>query len=119
MSQLKVALANAGVRTVVGYIVCWFVADELHILNLAVHPLSRRQGIAKRLVLAAIKHARHKGARRAFLEVRSSNTAAQNLYSDLGFTGTSVRREYYDSPVEDAVVMALGEGALLNLAKSA
>jgi ribosomal-protein-alanine N-acetyltransferase len=118
ISLLKVALAIAPVRTVVGYIVCWLVADELHILNLAVDSLLRRQGIAKRLVLAAIKDARQKGAKRAFLEVRVSNTAAQKLYSDLGFTGTSVRRDYYDSPVEDAVTMTLGEGALEGLAKS-
>jgi [ribosomal protein S18]-alanine N-acetyltransferase len=117
ISLLKVALANAPVRTVTGYVVCWLVTDELHILNLAVDSSLRRRGIAKGLVLAAMKHAHQKGAKRAFLEVRSSNTAAQKLYSDLGFTGTSVRRDYYDSPVEDAVVMTLEEGALESLTK--
>jgi ribosomal-protein-alanine N-acetyltransferase len=108
IATLLVALP-AGVqgREVAGYIVCWHVEDELHILNLATAPVYRRQGIAKRLVLTALDQAYGKGARRAFLEVRASNEAAQKLYSDLGFTGSFVRRGYYDMPVEDAVVMTL------------
>jgi ribosomal-protein-alanine N-acetyltransferase len=70
-------------------------------------------------VLDAIKRAYAKGARRAFLEVRASNTAAQKLYSDLGFTGAFVRRDYYDSPTEDAVIMTLEQKALENLAQAA
>jgi ribosomal-protein-alanine N-acetyltransferase len=117
VSMLMVALEDVPARSVVGYIVCWLVTDELHILNLAVDGLFRRQGIAKSLVLAALKRAHQKGVKRAFLEVRSSNTAAKKLYSDLGFTGTSVRRDYYDEPIEDALVMTLGEGALESLIK--
>jgi ribosomal-protein-alanine N-acetyltransferase len=103
-------------RIVTGYIVFWLVAGEMHILNLAVAPGCRQCGIARRLVFTAIKHVHAKGARRAFLEVRASNLYAQKLYSSLGFTGTSVRRNYYDSPVEDAVVMTLEQGAFLSLA---
>ena len=83
----------------------------MHILNLAVKEGDRRQGVARRLVLAGLLLARDKGAKRAFLEVRTSNTAAQKLYASLGFTGTSVRRDYYDSPVEDAVVMTMEAAA--------
>ncbi len=111
ISTLMVALADGPVRTVGGYIVIWLVGDEMHILNLAVTPSMRRQGIARKLVLAAIKRADQKGAKRAFLEVRASNAAAQKLYLDLGFTGTSLRRDYYDAPVEDAVIMALEKDA--------
>ncbi len=68
-------------------------------------------------MLAAISRAYAKGARRAFLEVRISNVTAQKLYSSLGFTGTSIRRDYYDSPVENAVVMTLERGAFVDLAK--
>lgn len=110
ISTLMVALAGGQARTITGYIVFWNVADEMHILNLAVRPENRKQGIARRLVLAGLKRAHDKGARRAFLEVRTSNIAAQKLYSSLGFTGTSIRRDYYDSPVEDAVVMTMTEG---------
>jgi len=119
ISTLMVALADGPVRTVGGYIVIWLVEDEMHILNLAVTPSLRRQGIARKLVLAAIKRADQKGAKRAFLEVRSSNAAAQKLYSDLGFTGTSLRRDYYDAPVEDAVIMSLEKGAFEVQARTA
>jgi ribosomal-protein-alanine N-acetyltransferase len=111
ISTLMVALAGDPLlRNVIGYIVFWVVADEMHILNLATAPERRGQGVASRLVRAGLKRAHQKGAARAFLEVRASNTAAQKLYADIGFTGTSIRREYYDSPIEDAVVMVLETG---------
>lgn len=113
VSTLMVALADGPERTVVGYLVFWLVQDEMHILNLAVAPGFRRSRIARKIVFAGLKHAFQKGARRAFLEVRFSNTAAQKLYSSLGFVGTSLRREYYDNPVEDAVIMTLGQGAFI------
>ncbi len=115
VSNLMVALSDMPFRTVVGYIVFWLVEDEMHILNLAVVPSFRRQGIARRLVLAAIKLAGGKGAKRAFLEVRASNAAAQKLYSSLGFAGTSIRRGYYDLPAEDAVIMTLEQGSFQSL----
>ena len=105
--SLMVALTNDPVRVVVGYIVFWLIEDEMHILNLAVAHAFRRKGIARSLVMAAIRRAYTKGAGRAFLEVRASNEAAQKLYSNLGFTGTSMRRDYYDAPLEDAVIMTL------------
>lgn len=115
VSTLMVALPDGPTRTVAGYIVFWLVEDEMHILNLAVAPVFRRQGIARSLVLTALKRAFQKGAKRAFLEVRTSNTAAHKLYSSLGFNGLSMRRDYYDSPVEDAVIMTLEQGAFLTL----
>ncbi len=118
VSHLMVALADGPLRTVVGFIVFWLVEDEMHLLNLAVAQAFRRQGIAWKLVTGALQAGHRKGAKRVFLEVRLSNTAAQKLYSSLGFTGTSVRREYYDSPVEDAVVMMLEQRALENLIRS-
>jgi [ribosomal protein S18]-alanine N-acetyltransferase len=119
VSMLMVALADVSVRSVIGYIVCWLVADEVHILNLAVERSFRRQGMAKSIVLAALRRAHQKGAKRAFLEVRISNTAAKKLYLALGFTGTSVRRDYYDEPIEDALIMTLGEGAFESLIRVA
>ncbi len=119
VSTLLVSLASAAPRMVTGYIIYWLVEDEMHLLNLAVAREHRRHGIARQLVLDAIKDAYAKGARRAFLEVRASNTTAQKLYSGLGFTGTFVRRDYYDSPTEDAVIMALEQKALEDLAQAA
>lgn len=118
VSTLMVALAEGPGRTVIGYVVFWTVAGEAHILNLAVAPRFRRKGVGRKLALAALKSAYEKGARRAFLEVRMSNAAAHKLYSNLGFTGTSVRRDYYDSPVEDALVMTLEQGPFQSLINS-
>ena len=112
VSTLLVALwGDPSLRQVVGYIVYWNVEDEMHILNLAVLHAFRRRGIARLLVLTGIRRAAKRGASRAFLEVRASNAAAQKLYSALGFTGSFVRRNYYDEPIEDAVIMTLEEGA--------
>jgi len=115
VSTLMVALAEESVRTVLGYIVFWLIDDEMHILNLAVTPACRRLNIARSLVLAALRLSLQKGAIRAFLEVRASNQAAQKLYSNLGFVGASVRRDYYDMPVEDAVIMVLDKGAFMSI----
>jgi ribosomal-protein-alanine N-acetyltransferase len=120
VSTLLVSLDGASpARRVTGYIVYWNVEDEMHILNVAVHQSHRRKGIAKKLVLSAVKLAHKKGAKRAFLEVRASNIAARNLYAGLGFIGNSIRRDYYDAPVEDAVVMTLEEQAFRDLVAKA
>ncbi len=119
VSRLLVALVpDAPMRTIAGYLVFWLVAGEMHILDLATAPGSRQQGIARRLVLAGLRHGYSKEARRAFLEVRASNDSAHKLYSSLGFTATFIRRDYYDDPIEDAVVMTLEEGAFASLVAS-
>lgn len=108
VSTLLVALSgDEQARTIVGYMVFWVVAGEMHILNLAVAPQRRRRGTAKALVLSGLRIAHAKGAETAFLEVRRSNIAAQRLYEGLGFAKINVRKNYYDVPVEDAVVMSL------------
>lgn len=118
ISTLLVARAGGPEkRRMAGYIVYWIVGDEIHILNLAVGQGFRRRGVARQLVLAAIRRGHQKGARRAFLEVRASNSPAQKLYSSLGFTGSFIRRDYYDAPVEDAVIMILEQGAFENTAR--
>jgi ribosomal-protein-alanine N-acetyltransferase len=107
VSLMLVALAPGEVRQVVGYIVCWTFVDELHILDLATRPDVRRKGIARQLVLATLSETYRWGARKAFLEVRESNRAALALYQGLGFVRTAVREEYYDLPIENAVVMIM------------
>jgi ribosomal-protein-alanine N-acetyltransferase len=98
-----VARSTAG--RVVGYCSCWRVVDELHINNLAVSPTSRRKGVAKALLTHVLQEGVRLGARRATLEVRRSNDAARQLYSQLGFAPAGVRRAYYTNPVEDALVL--------------
>lgn len=118
ISLMRVALIPGKIREVVGYIVCWCFVDELHILDLAVRPDVRRCGIANCLVVAVLREAYEQGARKAFLEVRESNRPAYNLYRSLGFIQTHVRQDYYDLPIEDALVMKLdttGFRQLLNI----
>jgi ribosomal-protein-alanine N-acetyltransferase len=117
VSLMLVARSPVSIREIVGYIVCWRVADELHILDLAILPSLRRKGIARQLVLAALREGVKNGVRRAFLEVRASNSAAFALYENLGFIRTQVREGYYDKPIEDAVVMTLEQEGLNGLFK--
>ena len=75
--------------------------DEMEILNAAVDPPYRRRGVARSLVQQLV--AQYRGT--VYLEVRQSNYAAQKLYHSLGFEVIGVRRDYYTSPVESAIVM--------------
>jgi len=93
---------------IVGYAGMWVVMDEAHITTIAVDPPSRGQGIGERLLIALIEKAAERGARWLQLEVRRSNTAAQNLYRKYGFRDVGVRRHYYSDNGEDALVMWTG-----------
>jgi ribosomal-protein-alanine N-acetyltransferase len=90
---------------VVGYMGFWLVLDEAHITNLAVHPAFRRRKIGERLAQAVLELAVELGARRATLEVRAGNEAAQRLYAKFGFRLAAVRRGYYVDNQEDALVL--------------
>jgi [ribosomal protein S18]-alanine N-acetyltransferase len=90
---------------VVAYCVCQVVADELHILDLAVAPERQRRGLGRWLLVYALARASRRGADRAFLEVRRSNEAAIGLYQALGFSVLAERRGYYRDPGEDALVL--------------
>ena len=89
----------------VAYCACWMVFDELHINSLAVDVSRRREGLARRLLLHVLHEAIQAGATAATLEVRRSNTAARALYEGLGFAVEGVRRDYYQEPREDAVIL--------------
>lgn len=96
-----------GKPQVVGVIVIWLILDEAHIASLAVHPDFRQQGIAKQLLIAALRGAIKEGARQATLEVRAGNYIAQNLYRQFGFVVVGRRPRYYLDNQEDAVLMTL------------
>jgi ribosomal-protein-alanine N-acetyltransferase len=89
-----------------GYIVYWVVAQEMHIMNLAVHPQYRRQGVARALLEESLSRARALGAAVAWLEVRPSNQPAQALYESFGFQKVGMRPRYYADNQEDALLMA-------------
>lgn len=100
----RVYVSRAG-GAVVGYCAVWHVFDELHINNLAVLPEWRRRGVARSLLQHALAASAATGARRATLEVRASNVAARTLYERFGFHLAGVRKSYYTSPPEDAVIL--------------
>jgi len=107
-SSLLVARICAGAgEFVAGYICFWLVADEVQILNVAVHQACRKLGIGRALLLQCLNDGAEKRSRIAVLEVRSSNLAAQHLYSSLGFRVVGQRQDYYGGLSEPAVLMEL------------
>jgi [ribosomal protein S18]-alanine N-acetyltransferase len=97
-----------------GYLIFWVVLDEMHILNLAVHPEHRRRGIARRLLAEGLAQARTLGAELAWLEVRTSNLAAQALYKSFAFKVVGRRPRYYEDTQEDALLLTLEWGEAEN-----
>ncbi len=105
------ALVSMRQDEVVGYVLCWFVADEVHVVNLAVQVRWRRRGIGRRLMDAVFDRARTRGMVVATLEVRTHNEAAIRLYETLGFRQVAIRKGYYADNGEDALVMLKELGA--------
>lgn len=94
-------------HSVVGFIVYWIVLNEIHLLNLAVHPDWRRMGIAAAMIHHLLANAASHDVSEIFLEVRVSNRSAQGLYRRFGFKPIGIRRNYYTDNGEDAIVMCL------------
>ena len=90
---------------VVGYCFSLGMKNMVHLLNLAVHPDFRRQGIARRLLDQIFSFARSDGKSYVFLEVRKSNDSAKRLYASVGFTHVNTWRRYYSDSGEDASIM--------------
>ncbi len=103
-SQVDVAISN---DILVGFIVYWIVAEEIHLLNIAVHPSFRYKGIASAMINSLIQTAHKKKVEEILLEVRVSNRNAQTLYRKFGFKPLGIRKKYYSDNGEDAVVMCL------------
>jgi ribosomal-protein-alanine N-acetyltransferase len=105
----RLTVSTAGGRnsaSISGFLCRWIVADECHVLNIAVHPDFRRAGIGAELLGVAIAEARAKEAKIITLEVRRSNLPARCLYRKYGFEERRLRKHYY-GPGEDAIVMEL------------
>jgi ribosomal-protein-alanine N-acetyltransferase len=95
---------EAGSGRLVGYLICSRYDTEWHVMNVAVDPGRRRQGIASALLDALLTRVADPRARYT-LEVRRSNEAAMALYERFGFRRAGVRRRYYQDNGEDAVIM--------------
>lgn len=92
-------------HTIIGFCGMWIVLDESQITNVAVMPEGRGKGIGESLMRESMRIAREKGCVVMSLEVRVSNTVAQNLYRKLGFQAGGIRKGYYTDNQEDALVM--------------
>ena len=79
------------------------ILDEAEIVNVATHPDYRRMGLARWLIKDFFET--HPALSQSFLEVRESNTPARTLYESFGFEAYAVRRNYYEKPTENAILM--------------
>jgi len=92
---------------VVGFIGVWMMADEAHIVTLAVRGSHRRRGIGELLVASAIEMAQQAGQGLVTLECRVSNEPALALYEKYGFQQVGLRPRYYSDNHEDAYVLTV------------
>jgi len=97
-----------------GYVVAWFAGGQGEIANLAVDESARGRGLGSALLDAALDEARGHGTEEVFLEVRSSNLRARELYASRGFAEVGRRRRYYRRPVEDAIILRWTEPAIVD-----
>ncbi|NVM22553.1 MAG: ribosomal protein S18-alanine N-acetyltransferase [Desulfobacterales bacterium] len=89
----------------IAYVFFRLVENEMHVLNLAVHPVYRRRGVATFLLQHSVTLTKDRGVKKAYLEVRPSNDSAIKLYSKMGFSEVGRRHRYYKETQEDAIVM--------------
>lgn len=94
--------------SICGYCGVVMAADEGDITNVAVAKQCRNQGIGGMLIVELIHRTEEVGVSRLFLEVRASNQPAIHLYQKMGFEQNGKRKNYYESPVEDALLMMRG-----------
>lgn len=90
---------------IVGYIGLWIVLDDAQVTNIAIRPAYRGYKIGEKLFGFAISSLMEQGIERLSLEVRESNTIAQNMYRKFGLVSGGVRKNYYKDNGEDALLM--------------
>jgi len=90
---------------VVGFALAQTVMDEAELLNIAVDPVARGAGVGTDLLNAMMVRCMNAGSVTMWLEVRASNASARRLYERRGFVSAGLRRRYYQSPREDAIVL--------------
>ena len=90
---------------VAGYVGSQSVMGESDMMNVAVHPDFRRQGVAEKLVLELVAALAKRDNHCLTLEVRASNAPAISLYEKLGFAQVGLRKNYYRNPKEDALIL--------------
>lgn len=102
-----VFLAAVEAGETLGYISLMYVLDEGYIGNVAVAPEHRRRGLGRALVEAMTARARQLELAFLTLEVREGNLPARSLYARCGYRDVGLRKNYYEKPRENAVLMTL------------
>ncbi len=90
-----------------GYCIVYHVLDEAEIARIAVEPSFRRQGVGRQLLDAVMKECKANDMSRLLLDVRESNHGARAFYTRYGFGEDGIRKNFYDLPKEDAVLMSM------------
>ena len=104
-NPLSLWLVARDAAGLLGYIGSQSVPDEADMMNLAVRPDARRQGVAQALLQALEAALRENGIRSLTLEVRAGNAPAIRLYTQAGFRQVGLRKNYYFHPKEDALIL--------------
>ena len=104
-SEMSMCFTALDDGEVIGYIIGKKIPPEGEIYRIAVREDKRQRGIGYRLLSYGLKTELGEGVESVFLEVRSKNTAARALYKAYGFSEIGVRRNYYQNPSDDAIVM--------------
>lgn len=104
-SRSSVSIVAMETTSLVGYLVAWIVVDHVHIANIAVVVNHRHRGIGSVMMRWLLAESKQTGCVASTLEVRKSNKAARAMYSQLGYRSVAIRKLYYRTPLEDAVVM--------------
>ncbi len=92
---------------IIGYICGWKLLDEFNITNIAVASDFQRKGFGNALVRFIMSKLLDENCFKFFLEVRNSNLAAIKFYTKMGFSAIGLRKKYYHSPEDDALIMGI------------
>jgi ribosomal-protein-alanine N-acetyltransferase len=103
--RVQYVAVDAASGAVHGWCCCRFLGEQGELLKIAVQVGCRKRGIASALLSQALRYLADRGVRTLFLEVRSGNFPARQFYRKNGFVEIGMRRQYYSSPDDDALVL--------------
>jgi len=90
---------------VLGFVLLSVVGSEVEILQIAVEKTTRKRGLGTFLMEGILNWCKDNNVKSMYLEVRKSNRSAVKLYEKTGFEVIGERKDYYDNPIEDALIM--------------
>jgi len=105
--EVRMETTSGASHRLLAFLVAHRIDNEWELENIVVAAESRRRGVGTRLLREFLHQARAKNGNTIFLEVRQSNHAARALYRKFGFVETGVRKGYYPTPPEDAILYRL------------